>query len=253
MAWFLGPRVVAAGHECLGVYSRNKDAAEELAAELHTQILAGPENIAECAPELILLAVPDDALTTLASQLAAAGSVLMHMAGSVSLDALGSAPEHRAVFWPVYSIRKGQFPAHRSIPSLYEGSTERAVVTAAEVARSVTDMYTQASFEQRRWLHLCAVITNNFTNHLLDICERISEAQHLPEAYLKPILQQTIDHFGRVPLSTVQTGPAARADRKTLEGHELMLQGHPAWKAVYEAISASIMGDQVPPDEKMAL
>lgn len=240
MAWFLGQKLVNAGHECVCVYGRNASLAGDLAAALHTIPVGAPEVVMAYAPELVILAVPDDVISEVASSFGQADITVLHTAGSVSLDTLGADTRHKAVFWPIYSIRKDRLPDHRNIPSLWEGNTLQARNVVRELACSVTDVSMEATFEQRRMMHLSAVITNNFTNHLLDICGHICADHKLPQSYLQPILSQTVANFGKVLLSDVQTGPAIRNDLHTIEAHVELLHDHPLWQDLYRAISKSI-------------
>lgn len=89
-------------------------------------------------------------------------------------------------------------------------------------------------------MHLTAVLGNNFTNYLLGMCADICKEQQMPFNLLQPILQQTLDRVNIYAPKEVQTGPARRNDTGTMQKHLEMMEHHPQWQAVYEALSAAI-------------
>ncbi len=192
--------------------------------------------------DVCILAVSDSALDEVATQLAFAKTMLVHTAGSVSLNIIEGAAADRAVLWPVYSILKHSMPDHRNIPCGWEASTKKAAQYVQEIGHGITDMLFEAKYEQRKWMHLSAVISNNFVNHLLGICEQICAENELPFSALTPIIEQTFDRIKHASPKLLQTGPAARHDEVTINAQKEILTAHPEWQRVYEAITASIQG-----------
>lgn len=239
MAWFLGKRLTEAGHTCAGVYGRNADKATELVNAIGGEVYPSQAAIKD-DHELCLLAVSDDAVAAVAEQLSFNNTVLLHTAGSVPVHTLNNAARHNGVLWPVYSIIKEELPGHRDIPCIWESSDKEAEEVLFEVADAVTDMLFYADSEQRKWLHMAAVIGNNFTNHLMAICEQICQEQHLPFSILQPILQQTFERAAQASPYEKQTGPAKRADQTTMQGHHTLLASNAHWQQVYDALSTSI-------------
>ena len=103
------------------------------------------------------------------------------------------------------------------------------------------DGHYEASSEQRAWLHLAAVMGNNFVNHLLGIAGNISAVQGAPISILQPLIEQTVQSLRTRPPFETQTGPARRGDTATMQQHLDMLAANPEWQEVYRALSASIM------------
>jgi hypothetical protein len=123
---------------------------------------------------------------------------------------------------------------------VYEASTDKAKTTIAAICQTFTNILNQASAEQRRWLHLSAVLSNNFTNHLMAIAEQVCKVQGIPFPMLVPILQQTFERIHSASPFDVQTGPAKRGDDVTIRKHMDMLQSHPEWQTIYQAVTSSI-------------
>ena len=239
IAWFFGQRLVTGRHHCSGVYGRDAEAAKELAEALMAQ-KHGPIGDITDDSDVCFLAVSDAAIAQVADQLSLSNTVLVHTAGAVGLDSIKQAAKDSAVLWPVYSILKNTLPDHRNIPCAWEGSTKKAESYVQSMGHAITDVLFEAKYEQRKWLHLSAVISNNFINHLMAICEQVCAENDLPFSTLQPIIEQTFDRIKHASPKTLQTGPAIRHDNTTIEAHMTLLSDHPQWQEVYEAITASI-------------
>lgn len=238
-AWFFASKLSAAGHRCLGIYSRNKQTATELAREINTTVYEGLNELTDGA-DACIIGISDHAIANIASQLSFKETVLLHTAGSVDMSALGDAATHKGVIWPIYSILKQKLPEHRNIPTVFEASSDKARETISGICQTFTNILNEATAEQRRWLHLSAVLSNNFTNHLMTVAESVCKAQGIPFSMLIPILQQTFERVQSASPHDVQTGPARRHDDITIRKHMDMLQSHSDWQTIYQAITSSI-------------
>jgi predicted short-subunit dehydrogenase-like oxidoreductase (DUF2520 family) len=237
MACFLASRLFGKDFECKGVYGRTASDAKALADKLETEVITDLASIPDTY-DCCIVAVSDNAVEEIASKLDFKNTVLIHTAGSVSLRHI-NAPD-KAVLWFIYSLLKDALPSHRAIPAVIEASTPRALETVQAIAMEISDLVHEANAQQREWLHLTAVLGNNFTNHLVAICEQACQEQQLPFALLKPILQQTFTRIETASAIDVQTGPARRGDEKTIARHLDILSAHPYWQQLYRAASASI-------------
>jgi predicted short-subunit dehydrogenase-like oxidoreductase (DUF2520 family) len=238
-AWFMAKRLKAAGHTCVGIYGRNPASANALADAINCPVynsIADIHDEADCC----IIAISDHAIESIVVQLSFQNTVLVHTAGSVMADVLSVATADYGVLWPIYSILKDDLPQHRNIPTVWEGSTPKAKQVIEELGNCISDMVFYADSEQRRWLHLSAVIGNNFTNHLLTICEEICTEKQMPFPLLFPIIIQTLERVTANSPMLLQTGPARRGDTVVLQKHMEMLESHADWQLIYDAISNSI-------------
>jgi predicted short-subunit dehydrogenase-like oxidoreductase (DUF2520 family) len=239
MATFLVERLLAAGHRCTAVWGRNEAKARQFADRLQTSVAPSAQQCGSSAP-VCLLAVGDAGIAPMAQSLRLPAQAVIHFAGSVSIDILAPVSPHHGVLWPVYSILSHDLPTHRNIPAGWEASGRQAAGAIAQIAASFTDQAFEANGDQRHWMHLCAVLGNNFINHLLAISQRLCSSHGLSFDQLRPLLEQT---FGRAlsgnPVA-LQSGPARRGDAPTLQRHHGMLASEPHWQQVYDALSASI-------------
>lgn len=240
IGWFLAKKLTAAGHHCAGVYGRDLEAAKALAASIHTGVFERITEIHDAVADICFLAVTDHIIQRMATQLSFQNTVLVHTAGSVEMSVLSSSAKDYAVLWPVYSILKNNLPNHRNIPCAWEASTDKARRYLLSIAHGITDILFEAKDEQRKWLHLSAVISNNFTNHLMAVCEQICKTNHIPFSSLHPIIEQTFERIKRESPFNIQTGPAIRGDAETINKHVVLLQQEPDWQHIYQSVSTSI-------------
>ncbi|HTN18575.1 MAG TPA: DUF2520 domain-containing protein [Chitinophagaceae bacterium] len=238
MAWFLAERLNAAGHHFEGIYGRNLLAANEIVAQYPALIYSAPEAIPDKENHICLLAVKDDAIPAIAAQLHFQETVLVHTAGSVSIELLADAAVHYGVVWPVYSITRGRHFLRQDIPMVTQSNDHNPLTGILAV--SISPLSGPMSEAQRFQLHMAAVFANNFTNHLIAVSESLCAGQHIAFDYLKPLIEQTFERLQQQSPGALQTGPARRGDQATQQKHMDLLQNQPELAAVYQSLSISI-------------
>lgn len=239
VAHFFAQRLQFRGHEISQIYSRTKENGLALSRITHAEVTDDLNQIKTDA-DVYILAIKDDALEEVAATLRLNNKVAIHCAGALPVNILEQTTPNCAVIWTLYSVKKNNLPTLPDVPLVVEASNPHTKEIALELARDISDRVVEANYAQRAWLHLNAVLVNNFTNHLLAIAETICKTQNLPFDILYPIIQQTI---AQVKISSAvqhQTGPALRHDSATIRKHQSLLQEHPEWQALYSALTASI-------------
>lgn len=239
IAWFLAKSLTESGHVCKGIYGRDPQKALELAETIQCPVHSLLEGITDDA-DCCIMAISDHAIAPVIKHLSFTNCVLIHTAGAVDMDILSPAAEHHGVLWPVYSILKHDLPNHKNIPAVWEAATIKAKDIIETIGASFSNMVFFATSEQRKWLHLSAVLSNNFTNHLLTICEDICNRHDIPFPLLFPITVQTLERITSGNPHELQTGPARRGDKQTQQAQLHMLSENPYWQQLYAALSTSI-------------
>ncbi len=239
----LGRALRARGWKFHQVFSRDLRKASRLAAELGAEPVA---DLAQLSPDagLFLLAVPDDAIGLVAAALpepaVQGGAVVLHTSGSAALSALGDLPM-RGVFYPLQSFSHSTEPDWSTIPLVLEAGSAAVARLQERMADDLGGPVFHLDSEARTWLHLAAVIANNFANHCFAMASEILASRHLPAALLGPLIRETAHRAADSPdPAAEQTGPALRGDRRTLERHLQLLAEDPGWAALYRDLSASI-------------
>jgi predicted short-subunit dehydrogenase-like oxidoreductase (DUF2520 family) len=240
MAWFLVKRLKTAGHQCDGIWGRNSETMKALAREMNVNSYKNVGAISDGEVDICFITVPDHEIANAVQKLSFEKTVLAHTAGSMDLDILAEHAKDTAVLWPVYSISKLSIPDHRDIPAAWEAGTAKAKRYISTMGHSITDNLFEADAQKRKWLHLSAVVANNFINHMMAICEQICAEQGLPMEAIQPIITQTFKRMNGQKASDLQTGPAMRNDREVMDSQVTLLEDHPEWQELYKAVSTSI-------------
>lgn len=235
VATVLGWKLQEAGHAVVGVGSRQDS-------------FVGIDPGADC----YILAVSDDAIRGVGGKLSLAGKLVVHTAGSVPMDALASISERYGVFYPLQSLRKEirPFPA---IPMLIDASNEKDLATIESLARSITSQVQQADDRTRLKLHLGAIFVNNFTNFLYTQAAQFCRQENMDFNLLLPLIAETTQRLQHARPEQVQTGPAVRGDRSTIEKHLELLTDHKDMQDMYRWFTTQIMHYYNVPENRPAL
>ena len=108
-----------------------------------------------------------------------------------------------------------------------------------QLAALISNKVFEVNDEQRRKLHIAAVIVNNFSNHLIALTKEYTDSLDLDFDLLKPLMQETMLKALAQNPKDIQTGPAKRKDYKTIAQHESMLSD-PKLKELYLWFTQSI-------------
>lgn len=240
MSWYLAQELTRGGHYCSGIFSRNKTEGHRLASIFNVPFLETINEVYD-GPDACFLTVPDHAIQEISTQLNFSSTVLIHTAGAAPIDVLAQAAKLYGVLWPVYSIKKDNLPQHGQVPIVWEANNRQAAKIIRIMAHTMSTIEKELDGIQRMKLHLSAVMSNNFCNHLIALSTAICREAGVPVSMLFPILQQTFSPEHMTNAAQLQTGPAVRRDVTTIEEHLSLLSLHPQWQEVYKVMTASIM------------
>ena len=187
--------------------------------------------------DLLLLCIKDDALATLAQKIKVSGLVA-HTSGTVPMTALEQHPSH-GVCYPLQTISKSEFPSVNEVPLCIEGNNAVALDTLKQFATLLGMPQQEINSEQRKTLHLAAVFTNNFANHLFARAEVLCQQQQVDFKLLLPLLMRSVQQLHTQQPIALQTGPARRQDKKTLAAHLELLE-EASNKEIYTLLTKAI-------------
>jgi predicted short-subunit dehydrogenase-like oxidoreductase (DUF2520 family) len=242
IATFFGSKFLAAGHEIIQVISPNASHAGALARALNCTHATNLSQLNHQA-EVILLAVKDDITVQLAKDYDFGSRLVIHTAGSVTLEQIGHASKHVGSMWCVYSINKHYLPDRGDIPIIINASDTKSMAQVEILGRCITNSIFTLTDEHKTIAHLAAVYANNFTNHLFTISQSILQEHQIPFALLIPLIENTIDKLHYSEPDKLQTGPAIRHDEVTIEKHLQILTSHEIRKAIYVLLTKSIQSE----------
>jgi predicted short-subunit dehydrogenase-like oxidoreductase (DUF2520 family) len=111
----------------------------------------------------------------------------------------------------------------RRIPILIESNNEASLEVLKSFAASISDAVVPMSEADRVHIHIAGVMVNNFTNHLFSLSDKYLSDHQMDFNMLKPLIAQTIEKLNYGRPAQMQTGPAIREDKVTIEQHKKML------------------------------
>jgi predicted short-subunit dehydrogenase-like oxidoreductase (DUF2520 family) len=246
----LTKRLYEEGHDILQVFNRSLKNATILANEVEATSTDNWRKV-NCESDFYIISISDDAIASVAEQLSEVLSktaLIVHTSGATSSKVFQSNFENHGVFYPLQTFSKDRKADFEKLPFCIYGSNEKTGNQLVELANSICPNVYLIDDKQRAVLHVAAVFANNFTNYLIAISEQIIAKENIPFDLLKPLINETVAKINDNTPQSMQTGPARRGDRATLEKHQKYLEKHPNYKKVYELLSEYITGFYI--DEK---
>ena len=201
---------------------------------------------------VIVLAVPDDAVPAVASDLAASRlvtepQVVLHLSGVLDREALTPLEPSGAALgsWhPLQTLSDPQTAPERlrGAVATVEGDA-RAVDTAAALARGVGMEPVPIAAARKPLYHAAAVVASNFVVALAGVAQRLFVGAGLSEAAarnaLATLMAGALENLRAGGPQGALTGPVARGDVETIRRHLEVLR--PADAELYRMLSRSAL------------
>lgn len=239
LATQLGLALIQSKHEIVQVYSRTALSAERLAEKLNSQPVASPDKVVS-GSDIYICALKDDAIESLLSQLKLENPLIVHTAGSVSIDLLSNFTSRYGVFYPLQTFSKERPCNFNKIPVFIEASDIQTLTLVKDLAHSVSSNVNELTSEDRKYLHLAAVFACNFVNYLYTTSSEILTKNHLDFKYLIPLIDETAAKIHDMHPLDAQTGPAVRMDKAIINKHLALLSGDEKLSRIYTLLSEGI-------------
>lgn len=240
VATHLGAAFKNAGHRIVQVYSRNAHNAALLAYHIGAEAIDSFDNI-NPETDIFIISVSDDAIATMAEELAKLDKLIVHTSGGTDLFSVLAFTDNAGVFYPLQTFSKTKEVDFRTVPLCIEGANESVTQTLKELAQSISNNVYMIDSVQRKTLHLAAVFACNFSNYLYGVAQRILAEHDIDFELLRPLILETAEKVqGGLP-ANVQTGPAIRGDQKTMLEHLQLLKDTPELEQLYRLLSQGII------------
>jgi predicted short-subunit dehydrogenase-like oxidoreductase (DUF2520 family) len=198
------------------------------------------------AVDLVILAVPDDVIPSLAASLRLyAGQAMIHTSGLLGADVLlpaMAAGTQAGAFHPLVAFAD----LERALAALHgatiaiEGDDELAA-HLADMAEAIGGVPVRLAPGSKAAYHAAAVLSAGGVVALLDTIREVAAVIGLDEAgalgiYL-PLLEQTVTNARSLGIAAALTGPATRGDAGTVTAHlSALAAGAPDAIPVYRAL-----------------
>ena len=244
VATHLAKAFYGAGYQILQIWSREYDHAEALANQVFAEPIDKLKLLYPTA-DIYVLAVADDALFDLALDLKLRDAIVLHTAGSVSLKVLAPISRKHGVIWSPQTFIRDVAMDYSSLPFCIEGSSDEVEERIRQLLEPVSQHIYTTDTEQRKWLHLAAVITNNFGNAINALAQDLLQDHNIPFEIMHPLIEMTAEKLKHGGLWQQQTGPARRQDQKTIDNQRSLLADNPQMLKLYDLMTEIIQGKTV--------
>lgn len=227
------------GLEVIQVYSRTMESAEALAKKINAKATNSLQDIIPNA-DLYIFALSDKALQPVLDGIPFSIEKLVHTAGSIPMDIFANYADNYGVFYPLQTFSKNRKVDFSNIPICIEANNEDLRNELLELGRKVSSNIHNISSEQRKQLHLAAVFTCNFANHMYSIGQELLSEKNVDFNLLQPLIKETAEKITELDPISAQTGPAVRFDEEIMNSHEKSLKDSPDFQKMYRFVSESI-------------
>ncbi|HEY2209591.1 MAG TPA: DUF2520 domain-containing protein [Gaiellaceae bacterium] len=184
--------------------------------------------VGEDDPDVVLLCVPDTAISDVARCLTPGRAWVGHVSGATPLAAL-EPHERRFSLHPLQTFdRSGEPSQLDGAWAAVTGETEEALAVARGLAETLGLRPFELADADRTLYHAGAVFASNYVVTLQRAAVRLG----VPPEGLVPLMTRTIENGFDL------TGPIARGDWATVDAHERAIRGtHPELEHLYEALA----------------
>ncbi len=189
--------------------------------------------VREDDPDVVLLCVPDTAISDASRQLAPGRGWVGHVSGATPLAALDP-HERRFSLHPLQTfVEPSGDPSQLAMQfdgawAAISGETGEALGVARELAETLGLRPFELADGDRTLYHAGAVFASNYVVTLQRAAVRLG----VPAEGLVPLMQGTIAHGFEL------TGPIARGDWATVEAHQRAIrESHPELEQLYETLA----------------
>lgn len=238
-----------AGHHIQQVYSRTAEHANELADKLGCTYTTSIDEISQNA-DMFIISVKDDAISRLAEKVGrnAKNGIVVHTAGSISIDVLKGKAQHYGILYPMQTFSKNRKVDFKPIPCFLEASDEETLSVIRSLAESISDNVVLANSSQRKKIHLAAVLACNFTNHCYRLAEKVLEEEQIDFKFFLPLIDETAKKVSELNPKQAQTGPMVRYDVGVMN-MQIDLLNDERTKQIYRLMAESIHEDATSADD----
>lgn len=239
------------GFRIVQVYSRTKEAACALAQAVEAGYTTELSEVSKDA-RLYIVSLKDDAFVTLLPEIVAGkeDTLLVHTAGSIPMNVWEGKTSRYGVFYPMQTFSKQREVDFRVVPFFIESNSSEDTELLKAIASVLSEKVYEATSEQRRSLHLAAVFTCNFTNHMYALASELLKKYDLPFNAMLPLIDETARKVHELEPKQAQTGPAVRYDENVINKHLEMLAGEPEMQELYRLVLPATVRQSPEPDGK---
>ncbi len=230
---------LAAHCDVAQIYSRQLAHAQALATAVGCPHATSDLQTLVPDADAYIIAVRDDAIADVVAATPDNGALWVHTSGSKPVSLFEGHRSRYGVLYPMQSFSRQMVVPLDEVHFFIEANVAEALADVRRLGELVSHHVTDADSEQRRRLHVAAVFSCNFANHLWTLADEVLTDAGLSFDAMKPLIRTTVDKLERLSPADSQTGPAVRHDTQVIDSHLEMLNGDK--REIYDLLTQSII------------
>jgi predicted short-subunit dehydrogenase-like oxidoreductase (DUF2520 family) len=241
VAFHIANALAKSGISIKQIFGRNPKSVADLAFQTNSNYTTVLKEINSNA-DIYIFCMNDNGNTEIASKIKVSPkSILVHTAGSQSMNIFNHLTNNFGVFYPFQTFTKGVYTDFSKVPVCIETSNESTYDILKKLAQQLGCKTYKLNEKSRSILHLCGVFGANFMNHCVSISEDLLEKNNINTEIIKPLLEQSFYKIIRNGAAKSQTGPAIRNDIDTINSHLNQLKENKQYTEIYKVLTNSIL------------
>lgn len=223
------------GYQLIGISSLSWERTQEGAAFIKTTPFADTLKLAQ-EVDCLFITTPDGQIREIAEYLATQGiiregQILIHMSGALPAEVLAPAKARGALIFSLHPLQTfaDVKVAIRNLPgSFFAAQGDQEVLPlVAQLVEDLGGEMAPITKESKALYHAGACVACNYLVSLLDIAltmyESIGISRDKSLKSLLPLVKGTVTNLENLGVPQALTGPIARGDGETIQGHLLSL------------------------------
>lgn len=228
-----------AGFTIKCVYSKTIKSANTLGLKLNSPFTNEISKIPTEA-DLYIIAIKDEIIESIINKLKLKSGIVVHTAGSITVDIFKDSFENYGVLYPLQTFSKSRKLDFKNIPICIEANSSVTEKKLFNLGKQLSESVYLVNSEKRKMLHLAAVYACNFVNHMYSVSSEILKQSDISFDLLKPLIAETAKKAIDCNPQNAQTGPAVRNDQNVIHKHLELLKDKPEFEKIYKFVSDSI-------------
>lgn len=246
----LGYALLRKGHRITAFSDKNLSAAQESQQIIGQGKFTDDNRIAARYGHWVILTVPDDAIQTVAEELADSAMdwqdrFVFHCSGLLTTESLNSLEKRGALvasLHPVQSFSQKK-PDPKAFEDIFFGleGKQEALDMAIGITRQLGSKFFILKAHNKPLYHTACSMASNFLATLLDTAMELLSQAGLADStasqVLMPLVQGTLQNVNKFDAGTALTGPVVRGDEKSIAKHLEALHKLPELRDLYTTIA----------------
>ena len=168
--------------------------------------------------DIYIISISDSYVGEISKKLNVSEKLVVHTSGSLDLSIIDS-KNRRGVFYPLQTLSKNKEIELAKVPICIESENNKDLVLLETISKYIGCKTYKIDYNERKILHLAAIFSNNFVNHMFTIAKEILDDKNLDFNILKPLINETVDKIHKLDPENAQTGPAIRNNNEIILNH----------------------------------